>query len=69
MGIWADFLGLKGHSYLARLVLKLSIENFYLQITEATLNHEWLNNYFREHKSMVRAFKEAGAIDTLDGTV
>ena len=57
MPIWAKTLALSEHSYLAQMVLQLSIENFYLQITEETLNHHWLNNYFQELKNMVTAFK------------
>ena len=69
IGIWSEMLGLKGKSYLARLVLKLSIENFYLQITDKTLNHSWLKNYFKELIALVKEFKKTGTIPELDGTV
>ena len=55
--IWSEIIDLKENSYLAELVLKLSIENFYLQITEETLNQSWLNNYFIELRVLVKAFK------------
>lgn len=64
MGVWAQGLGLEYNSYLAALVLKLSIENFYLQITEETLNVPWLQNYFQEIREMVQAFKMNPAFQT-----
>jgi AcrR family transcriptional regulator len=57
LGIWADMLNLKDNSYLARIVLNLSIENFYLQITEETLTYEWLFNYVQELQVMVKEFE------------
>ena len=57
MGIWSKIIDLDDQSYLAGLVFKLGIENFYLQITQENLNPVWLNNYFAEFKQLVRAFK------------
>ncbi len=58
IGIWAEMLGLKDNSYLAGLVLNLSLENFYLQITDETLNHTWLNNYINQLRELIFAFKK-----------
>ena len=58
LGIWAEALGLTDNSYLAQLVLNLTLENFYLQITPETLHYDWLENYVRELQAMVHAFKE-----------
>ena len=69
IGLWAEILELKGETHLAGLVLKLSLENFYLQITDETLNRDWLNNYFIELRSLIRAFKKTGNIAQLDGSV
>ena len=57
MDIWATGLGLSNHSGLAQIVLNLSMDNFYLQITEDTLTYEWLTGYFEELKNMVKAFQ------------
>ena len=57
MGIWAEMLGLSDNSHLAQIVLNLSLENFYLQITEDTLTYEWLENYVNELKTMVHGFQ------------
>lgn len=57
--IWAEMLGLTENSKLAQMVLNLSIENFYLQITEDTLTYEWLLNYVKELQVMVKAFQTA----------
>jgi len=58
IGIWSEALGLSHNAHLANLVLALSLENFYIQITEETLNHAWLREYVNEHKAMVRAFSD-----------
>lgn len=58
--IWSAIIGLNDNSYLAELVLQLSLENFYLQITDKTLNAEWLENYFNDVKTLIRHFKETG---------
>lgn len=57
LGIWAEALGLADCSNLARMVLNLSLENFYLQITPETLTYEWLLDYISELQTMVRAFE------------
>ena len=69
MGIWAEALGLQTQTYLAGLVLKLSLENFYLQITDETLNHQWLTRYFQEIQRMVSEFRKTEKLSTLDGSV
>lgn len=58
LNIWAEMLGLADNSNLAKIVLNLSIENFYLQITEETLNFEWLENYMKELKNMAKEFNK-----------
>lgn len=57
MGVWSHILGLPHQSYLAELVLNLSLENFYLQITDQTIHPDWLNQYFSQLQSLIRAFK------------
>ena len=59
--IWADMLGLADDSALAQVVLKLSFENFCLQITEETLTYEWLLRYVQELREMVRALQNRQA--------
>lgn len=68
-GIWAQAIGLQDNSYLANLVLKLSLENFFLQITDETLNPDWLHNYFQELRRLVQAFKNSDSLASLDGSV
>lgn len=58
LDIWAEMLELTDNSNLARIVLNLSIENFYLQITEETLTYEWLENYMKELKIMAKEFNK-----------
>lgn len=56
--IWAEALGLEGRNHLALMVLKLSLENFYLQITPENMNLAWLSNYMKELRNMVQAFEQ-----------
>ena len=58
IGIWAEMLGLTNNSNLARIVLNLSLENFYLQITEETMTYDWLLNYVKDLQTMAGAFKK-----------
>lgn len=64
LGIWAETLGLSDDSGLARAVLNLSLENFYLQITEETLTYEWLLTYINDLQTVVRALKGRADHDT-----
>lgn len=57
--IWADALGLADKKNLARIVLGLTIENFYLQITEKTLTYEWLLNYIGGIRMMVQEIRNS----------
>lgn len=56
--VWARDIGLEGKPQLANSLLDLSLENFYLQLTEETLNREWLTAYFAEIRSMVSQFQK-----------
>jgi AcrR family transcriptional regulator len=58
VAIWADALGLTDQTALAGITLNLALENFYLQITEETLNYEWLQSYVKEMRRMVDEFKK-----------
>lgn len=58
IGVWSKILNLENNSFLAGLVFKLSLENFFLQITDETLNRDWLINYFNEIQTLIKAFKK-----------
>lgn len=53
LGIWAEELGLSEHPRFALMLMTLSMENFYLQITEETLTYEWLEGFIQQLKQMV----------------
>ena len=69
MPIWKGIIGLSENSFLAEMVLVLSLENFYLQITDETLNEAWIRAFFVKIKEMVKMFKSTKATLSLDGTV
>lgn len=71
LSLWSEILELKDNSYLSEMMLKLSLENFYLQITDETINYEWLNNYFDGLKKLTREFKKTSKINLpkLNGSV
>ncbi|MEL6675328.1 MAG: TetR/AcrR family transcriptional regulator [Bacteroidota bacterium] len=56
--IWAAELGLAENTRLGVMVLQLTLENFYLQITPETLTYDWLVHYVTELKAMVQAFAQ-----------
>lgn len=58
--LWSKIIGLSGETELASLVLHLSLENFFIQITSEALTKEWLKSYFKEIESLVSKFKKTG---------
>lgn len=52
--IWTASLGLEEKPHLARIILSLIIDNFYLRLTEETLTESWLIAYLAEIQMMVR---------------
>lgn len=69
MPIWKKIIDLKENNHLAQLVLMLSIENFFLQITDETLNSNWIATYFEKIREMVKLFKRTNSIPVMDGSV
>mgnify|MGYP001792084267 FL=1 len=67
IGIWAQALGLDHNTQLSGMVLRLSLENFYLQITEATLNYDWLVAYIENLQTIVKSFQQDGVRLDLTG--
>lgn len=67
--VWKKIIGLSENTYLAEAVLALSLENFFLQITDETLTVEWLSTYFDKIRSMISHFKNLQKVESLDGSV
>jgi AcrR family transcriptional regulator len=67
--IWKKIIELPESDHLAQMVLMLSIENFFLQITEETLNPNWIAAYFEKIRAMVKQFKQTKSISSIDGSV
>lgn len=67
--LWKVIIGLEENNYLAQAVLMLSIENFFLQITDETLNKAWITGYFAKIREMVSLFKASGVVSSVDGGV
>lgn len=57
--VWKKIIGLSENTQLAEIVLNLSLENFYLQITDETLNRSWLEAYFTNIRQMVTCFRQS----------
>ncbi|WP_299664480.1 hypothetical protein [uncultured Polaribacter sp.] len=57
--VWKNIISLSENSSLAKMVLHLSLENFYLQITDETLNESWLKAYFADIRKMVLLFQQS----------
>jgi AcrR family transcriptional regulator len=54
MSLWAQELRLELAPHLLNGVFQLALDNFYLQLTEATLNREWLTDYFDQLTRLVK---------------
>lgn len=67
--IWKKVINLNENDHLAQLVLMLSMENFFLQITDETLNSSWIAAYFEKIREMVKLFKRGNSITVMDGSV
>jgi AcrR family transcriptional regulator len=67
--VWKRIIGLLENNSLAQMVLMLSLENFYLQITEETLNETWLEEYFASIRNMVIQLRQEDRKIPLDGSV
>jgi AcrR family transcriptional regulator len=67
--VWKKIIGLSENNYLAEAILALSLENFFLQITDETLTIEWLRAYFENIRSMIAHFKKLQMAGSLDGSV
>ena len=52
--VWARNIGLADNKHLAKLILNLTIDNFYLQLTEDTYTDSGLRNYLNEIQSLVK---------------
>ena len=69
MPIWKKIIDLDESTQLAQLVLMLSLENFFIQITENTLNVTWIAAYFDKIREMVKLFKSSSLGPAIDGSV
>jgi AcrR family transcriptional regulator len=67
LALWARELPSHLTPHLLGGVFQLALENFYLQLTDATLTREWLSAYFRQLTQLVRTLSAGGA-PALDGS-
>ncbi|NQX91475.1 MAG: TetR/AcrR family transcriptional regulator [Flavobacteriales bacterium] len=65
--VWKKIIQLEDNHSLSMMVLKLAMDNFYLQLTPENCNEEWLNAYFQELKDLATALKSQSI--SLDGSV
>ena len=56
--VWKKIIGVSENTSLAQMVLMLSLENFFLQITDETLNETWLKTYFATIREMILHFRQ-----------
>lgn len=55
--VWGEYLGLTDQGHVAKMLLSLTVENFYLKITPDNLNKDWLVAYLGEIQLMVNAMR------------
>ncbi len=58
LSVWTQALDLQGRDALARGMLRLVVENFYLRVTDDTLSRAWLIAYLTEIQAMVATLSE-----------
>ena len=56
--IWAAALGLKAQPHLARIILNLTVENFYLRVTRENMSYDWLMDYMNEILYLVHSMSK-----------
>lgn len=59
LNVWAKDLGLAGRVELARDVLSLVLDNFFLQLSATSLTYDWLRNYFGDIHRLVANLTKA----------
>ncbi|MBI1316827.1 TetR family transcriptional regulator [bacterium] len=67
--LWARFVGMDHRPPAAETALRLSIEHFFFQITEQTLQREWLAAYFHELQQNLIHIRISVDHSGLDGAV
>jgi hypothetical protein len=68
ISLWQKELNLTQQPQIAEALFELALENFYLQITEATLNKAWLTAYFAKLKQLVHVLKSTPDLSKLYGS-
>ncbi len=56
---WVDLLGLQAQQHIARNILKLYTDNFFLRISDETFTYEWLLSLLDEIKLLVKDVNKA----------
>jgi len=52
--VWPEAIGLENKPHLARMILNLTVENFYLRLTDETFTEQGLNNYLDEIRAIAK---------------
>ena len=52
--VWPEAIGLEDKPHLARMILNLTVENFYLRLTDETFTEQGLNNYLDEIRAIAK---------------
>lgn len=51
--LWGRIIGIENNTYLAELVLRFSLDNFFLQLNESNLTAEWIKQYLSDLHAMI----------------
>lgn len=55
---WVDLLGLHEQKHIARNILKIYTDNFFMRISKENLNYNWLQSLLEEIKTLVKDVKK-----------
>ena len=67
--VWAEAFGLADRPQVARRLLHLVVDNFYLQLTHQVLTYEWLLTYVGQLRTLVQELGVLAEQAPLDGSV
>jgi len=56
LDIWTKELNLDSNPAMAKMLLKIVVDNFYMRISEENLNYNWLKQYLLEIMEMTKEF-------------
>ena len=62
LSVWSRDLGVELPISALQNMYAMAVENFYLQLTPATINYQWLEGYFAQLRGMIVELQRSGQL-------